>query len=106
MGFVLQLAAFYILVSVFSDGAESRARWQIFVISLVVTVLMSIVSRTVPTWPGFALACVLGAATSVAALIFWIKLTKRQALKITGAYIGFVIALSLVVTLVFGAIAR
>ncbi len=106
MGFVLQLAAFYVLVSIFSDGAESRARWQIFVIALVVTLLMSMVSQAVPTLLGLALACVLAAGTSAAALILWIKVTKIQALKISGAYVGFAIAYSVVLSLIFRSISR
>jgi hypothetical protein len=106
VGFVLQLAAFYILVSIFSDGAESQARWQIFVIALVVTLLMSMVSAAMPTLPGLALACVLAAVTSAAALILWIKVTKVQAVKISASYVGFAIAYSLVVSLIFRSVAR
>ena len=100
VGFALQLAAFYVLVSIFSDGAESRARWQIFVIALVVTLLMSIVASAMPTLLGFVLACVLAAAISLAALTLWIKVTTKQALKISGAYVGFAVAYSLLFSLV------
>jgi hypothetical protein len=106
VGLVLQLAAFYILVSIFSDGAESRARWQIFVIALFVTLLMSIVSAAMPTLLGFAFACALAAVTAAVTLILWIKVSKMQALKISTAFVGFAIAYSLLVSLIFRGIAR
>lgn len=101
MDVFLQLVAFYILVSIFSEGAESRARWQIFVIALVVSELMSIVRMAIPTLPGFVLACVLAAVISAAALMLWIKVTKMQALKISSAFVGFTIAYPLLLGLLF-----
>jgi hypothetical protein len=106
VGFVLQLAVFYILVSIFSDGAESRARWQIFVTALFVTLAMSIVSTAMPTLLGFAFACVLAAVIAAAALILWIKVSKMQALKISTAYVGFAIAYSLLISLIFREVTR
>jgi hypothetical protein len=51
-----------------------------------------------------AIACLAAAAVSLVGLIFLIKVTKLQALKITGSYIGFVIGYSIVVDLIFRAL--
>ena len=88
-GFILPLAALYVFVSIFSDGAESQARWQIFVVALVATVLLRGIGSSMPTLLGTAVACLVAAAVSLTGLIFWIKVTRTQALKITGSYIGF-----------------
>ena len=101
-GIILPLAAFYIFVSIFSDGVESQARWKIFAVAAVATFLLSGISRSSPTLVGAVMACSAAAAVSFAGLIFWIKVTRLQALKITGSYIGFVIGYSLVVGLIFG----
>jgi len=99
MGVALYLAGFYVLVSIFSDGAEKDARWKILAIAIPVTVVLSI-AGSVPSLAVFALGCLVAGLLSVVALIFWIKVTKLQALKITGSYIGLVIAYSVVVALI------
>ena len=101
-GIILPLAAFYIFVSIFSDGVESQARWKIFAVAAVATFLLSGISRSSPTLVGSVMACSVAAAVSFAGLIFWTKVTRLQAFKITGSYIGFVIGYSLVVGLIFG----
>jgi hypothetical protein len=103
LGFALYLASFYVFVSLFSDGAESRARWQIFAVALVATVLLNGISNGIPTLLGVAIACLVAAGVSLGGLIFWIRVTRLQAVKITASYIGFVVAYSLVITLLFGA---
>ena len=100
-GFILPLVAFYVFVSIFSDGAESRARWQIFVIALLATVSLGTISTNMPTLLGLAVACLVAAAVSLVGLLFWIKVTRPQALKITGSYLGFVVVYSIVVALIF-----
>ena len=101
LGFILPLVAFYIFVSIFSDGVESRARWQILVIALVATMLLAGISTNMPTLVGLAIACVLAAVVSLVGLLFWIKVTRPQALKITGSYLAFVVGYSIVVALLF-----
>jgi hypothetical protein len=101
LGFVLTLASFYVFVSIFSDGAESRARWQIFALSLTAALLIMGISHGIPTLLGLVLACFAAAAVSLAGLIFWIHLTRAQALKITASYVGFVVAYSVIINLVF-----
>ena len=102
-GFILPLVAFYIAVSVFSDGAASEARWKILAVALPAQLLLMGISSGVPTLLGLVLACVAASAVSLAGLIFWIRLTRPQALKVTGAYLGFVIAYSVIILLAFGA---
>jgi len=63
--------------------------------------LLSGISNSIPTLLGLGVACVAAATASLAGLILWIKVTTPQALKITGSYVGFVIGLSIVLTLVF-----
>jgi len=88
----------------FSDGAESRARWQIFTVALVATVLLNGISQSNPTLLGLVTACLVAAAVSLGGLIFWIRVTRLQAVKITASYIGFVLAYSTVIDLIFGAL--
>jgi hypothetical protein len=99
MGIALYFAAFYVLVSIFSDGAEKDARWKILVIAIVVTLILGLTGN-VPSLAVFALGCLVAGLISVVALVFWIKVTQSQALKITGSYIGLVIAYSVVVALI------
>ncbi len=100
-GFILPLVAFYIFVSIFSDGAETRARWQILAIALVATMLLGGISTNMPTLLGLAVACLVAAAVSLVGLLFWVKVTRPQALKITGSYLAFVVGYSIVVALIF-----
>jgi hypothetical protein len=102
-GLVFSLASFYVFVSIFSDGVESKARWKIFAVSLVATGLLYGLGAT-QSLLSLAIACLAAAAVSLVGLIFLIKVTKLQALKITGSYIGFVIGYSIVVDLIFRAL--
>lgn len=104
LGFALFLGSFYVLVSKFSDGVESEARWKIFVTALVATGLLNGISRETPTWGGLALACLVAAFVSLVGLLLWIRVTRVQAFKITGSYIGFILAYSLVTNFIFGAL--
>jgi Kef-type K+ transport system membrane component KefB len=97
------LVSFYIFVSIFSDGAESAARWKILAIALLATLLLNGISSESPTLLGLGIACLAAAIVSLAGLIFWVKVTRLQALKITGSYIGFVLAYSVVIGLIFQA---
>ena len=97
---VLPFVAFYIFVSIFSDGAESSARGKVFVVSFVVTVVLSVISNMNPTLLGLVLACFVASAVSIAGLMLWLKLTRPQALKVTGSYIGFIVGLSIVMALI------
>jgi hypothetical protein len=98
------LVSFYICVSIFSDGAESEARWKILAIALLATLLLNGISSASPTLLGLGLACLAAAIVCLAGLIFWIKVTRPQALKIATSYIGFVLAHSVVIGLIFHAL--
>jgi hypothetical protein len=102
---ILNLVVFYMLVSIFAGNAASSARWKVFVIGLVATLLLTGVSRSVPTLTGLAVGVGLGAAASVAGLLFWLKLGRKQALQVTSAYVAFVLLISVVFALVFGSAA-
>lgn len=98
------LVSFYIFVSIFSDGAESTARWKILAIALLATLLLNGISNASPTLLGLGIGCLTAAIVSLVGLIFWVKVTRPQALKITGSYIGFVLAYSVVIGLIFHAL--
>lgn len=100
-GIILPVAAFYIFASVFSDDRASDARWKLFIIALIATLTLSAITRASPTLIGSAIAMILAALLSFAGLILWIKATRTQALKITGSYLGFVLAYSVVVAVLF-----
>ncbi len=97
----LYLVSFYVFVSIFSDGAESQARWKILAIALAATGLLQGISAAIPTLVGLGIGCLAAALVSFVSLILWVKVTKVQAVKITGAYVGFVVAYSVVVALIF-----
>lgn len=103
-GFILPLAAFYIFVSIFSDSTATEARWKIFVIALVANLTLKVISESVPSITGVLIACCVAGLVSFGGLMLWMRATRSQALKITGSYLGFVIAYSIVVTVIFSLI--
>ena len=100
LALAVYLASFYILFSIFSDGAPSQPRWKIVAIALIVTLLMSGICSEMPTLLGLAYACAAAAVVSLAGLVFWVGVTRVQAVKITASYIGFVLGYSIVIALV------
>jgi apolipoprotein N-acyltransferase len=102
LGIILPVVAFYIFASIFSgDRAASDGRWKIFILALVATLTLSAISRANPTPFGLAIAIVVTALLSFAGLIWWIKTSRSQALKITGSYLGFALAYSVIVATLF-----
>src|SRR5262249_47505847 len=98
------LVSFYIFVSIFSEGLAQDARWKILVVALVVAATLIVTSNSIkPPMLGLAAGCIAAAAVSFVGLIFLIRVTKQQALKITGSYLGFVLAYSVVISVLFGA---
>ena len=98
------LASFYVFVSIFSDCVASDARWKILVVALITAAVLIGTSNGIrPPLLGLAIACLAAAAVPLASLMVWIKVTRLQALKITGSYIGFVLAYSVVAALLLGA---
>jgi hypothetical protein len=93
---VLGAVGLYILVSIFSSGTESDARWKILAIAVGAAVLQSIVIRRVPTLFGVLVAIAMSLGLVVAGLIFWCGVERRPALKIAGSYFGLCILVSVV----------
>ena len=98
---IVSLVTFYTLVSIFSDGAGSKAPSKIVALALVVTLLMIGICNEMPTRLGLAYACAAGAIVSLAGLVFWVNVTRIQAVKITASYIGLLLAYLIVIDLVF-----
>ena len=81
------LASFYVFVSIFSDGLASDARWKILFVALIAAAILIGTSNTIkPVLLGLAIACFAASVVSLAGLVFWIRVTRLQALKITGSY--------------------
>jgi hypothetical protein len=99
---IINLVVYYILVSVFAINTASSSRWKILVIGLLTILSMVGIARGIPTWTGFIVSVVLGAAVSVLGLLAWLKLTRRQALLVTGSFVAFQVAMSVVVYFAFG----
>jgi hypothetical protein len=92
------LLAFYVFVSIFADNIESQARSKIFVLALAATLSLYGISISMPGLKmGLFIGCVVAAAVSLAGLIFWLKVTRMAALKITGCYMGVVLGYPLLV---------
>jgi hypothetical protein len=83
----------YILVSIFSSGAESDARWKILVLAIGSAFVQGIVLQIIPGIAGLAAAIVLSLALIAAGLMFWCGIERKATLKIVGAYFGLCIAL-------------
>jgi len=99
------LASFYVFVSVFSDGVAADSRWRILVVALITAAILIGTGNAIkPPLLRLAVACLAAAAASLAGLVVWIKVTRLQALKITGSYIGFVLAYGVVSALLIGAL--
>ena len=99
------LASFYVFVSIFSDGLAADARWKILAVALATVVTLIGTSNSIkPALLGLAIGCLAAGAVSFAGLVLWIKVTRPQALKITGSYIGLVVAYWVVGALLIGAL--
>jgi hypothetical protein len=103
LGIILPIAAFYVFVTIFSNNRASEVRWKIFLVALTATLTLSAISRSNPTLVGLVTACVVAALVSFGGLVWWIKATRTEALKVTGSYVSFVLAYSIVVEAVFRA---
>ena len=103
MGAVLPAVALYILVSIFSEGLESSARWKILVIaigsSLVSAVVQELIDGIVGAIAGSAVALLLIFVT----LNIWCGVDRKATLKIVAAYSAFTIALVMAIGFLQGA---
>jgi hypothetical protein len=102
MGAVLPAVALYVFVSIFSDGAESSSRWKVFLIAIGSGLVSVVVRELIQGVIGAVLGLVLALALIAVALIFWCKVDRKAALKVTGAYFAFSVALAIVVTYLRG----
>ena len=99
---IINLIVYYILVTVFARSAASASRWKILVIGLLTVLLMVGIARGFPTWTGFAVGVVVGAAVSVLGLIAWLRLARRQALLVTVSFVAFQVTMSAAIYFAFG----
>jgi hypothetical protein len=97
----LWAALFYILVSVFSEGAEREHRGKVITLAIaIVVVFMGFGSMAAP----YAIRLVVMAAIAgvFAALLHgWLKLTWQQAGKIVGSYYAIVVGYALLWSVLF-----
>jgi hypothetical protein len=93
-GLILPMVAFYIFTDMFSHEAAQQGRWKVALLSLAATMVLFIASGA-----GLVIACILATLICLGGLIFWIRLTPLQAAKVTGSYVAFVFAYSVLVTL-------
>jgi len=92
---VISAVGLYILVSVFSSGTESDARWKILVIAIVSAVVQSAVMYAVPNVLGLVFAVVLSLGLIVGALVFWCGVERKPAFKIAGSYFALCVAIAI-----------
>jgi hypothetical protein len=95
--FVLNLAIYYVLATIFSGTTAMHFKGRIAVISLATIFVTSGVSHFIAGWVGVIVGLVLGGVVSFLGLTRWLELTNRQALKITGFYAIYLVASSLLV---------
>lgn len=104
-GFILPLVAFYIFVSVFAAGTQEESRMKIFAIGVVATLALSAISHASAAVAALVAALLVAGAISVTGLTLWVRITLLQALKKTGAYLGFIVAYSLAIGFIAGVLA-
>jgi|SRR5687768_10107796 hypothetical protein len=96
---IISAVGLYILVSVFSSGTESDARWKILAIAVGSGVVQAVVLGALPNIVGLLLAVVVSVVLIVAALVFWCGVQRKPALKIAGSYFALCVALGIVTSL-------
>ena len=84
----------YILVSIFSSGTESSARFKILAIAFGALIIQSALPALIPGLAGQLAGLVASLGMIAAALIFWCGVERKPALKITGSYFALCVALS------------
>ena len=93
---IVSAIGLYILVSIFSSGTESDARWKILAIAFGAGVVQAAILGVLPSIVGLLLAVVISAALIIAALVFWCGVERKPALKIAGSYFGLCVLLGIV----------
>ena len=85
----------YILVSIFSSGSESAARWKILLLSLGSAILQAFVFSLMPDKVGLLLSVVVSLGLIAGGLLFWCGVERKATVKIVVAYLGLWFALIL-----------
>jgi hypothetical protein len=83
----------YILVSIFSSGSESDARWKILILALGSAIVQGIVLQVLSGLVGLIAAILSSLALIAVGLVFWCGVERRPALKIVGSYFALCVAL-------------
>ena len=102
MGAVLPAVALYVFVSMFSDGEESSARWKILFIAIGSAIVSAVFHTLIPGIAGSLLGFAAALLLIAAALVFWVKVSRKAALKIAGAYAAFSVALTILYIVLLG----
>lgn len=90
---IISAFGLYILVSIFSSGTESEARWKILFIAIASGVVLALVSHAMPGLLGFFFAVLCSLGLIATALMFWCGVERNAALKIAGSYFGLCVSL-------------
>ena len=94
MGAVLPAVALYILVSIFSEGLESSARWKILVIAIGSALLSAVVRELIHGIVGSIAGLAVGLLLIFVTLNVWCRVDRKTTLKIVAAYSAITIALA------------
>jgi|KBSMisStandDraft_5_1062788.scaffolds.fasta_scaffold21766_3 hypothetical protein len=97
---ILSALGLYILVSVFSSGTESDARWKILFIAIGSAIVQAVISHALPTLAGVALAIVASLGFIAVGLIFWCGVERKAAVKIAGSYFALCVGLVILSVLI------
>jgi len=89
---IISAIGLYILVSIFSPGTESNARWKILFIAIAAGYVLWLVTNALPNLVGLLLAVMASLTLIVALLVFWCQIDRKAALKIAGGYFGVCVA--------------
>ena len=92
---IISAIGLYILVSIFSSGTESNARWKILIIAVGAGLLQAILLGALPNITGLLLAVVVPIGLIVAALVLWCGVERKSAGKIAGSYFGLCVVLGI-----------
>ncbi len=90
---LINAVVLYVLVSVFSSGTESSARWKILLIALGTGLLQAVLVRLVPGLGGALTAMLVSFGLIIVALIYWCAVERKPALKIASTYLGICLAI-------------
>ena len=83
----------YILVSIFSSGSESSARWKILILALGSAIVQGVLLQVLPGLVGLIAAILSSLALIALGLLFWCGVERKPTLKIVGSYFALCVAL-------------